>query len=351
MNQLSSRGELFQAVPPSGRSWPAVVTSAVVHMAIVLPVLYFVRDSVATVLPHASHVLAFVSTVPAPDPVLVLPLSAPRKEQPRVADPIAAFTEPAPEPVVARVEPKPVVPEPRREVPAKVDPPKATPPPPPAVTVGTFAASVPSARTTDPVRTVQSAGFDAPAARAPELKSAPAVTGAFDASPANANTRPGSDRAAVVAEAGFGAMNTVAPAARENRAIADAGFGSQPAAATRSAAPQAVRASGFDAPPPATAVAQPARATRIDVPVEILSKPTPAYTDEARALKLEGEVVLEVEFCARGELKVLRLVRGLGHGLDESATRAAQAIRFKPAQTSGRPVDFRSTVHIVFRLA
>lgn len=320
-------------------------------MAIVLPVLYFVRDSVATVLPHASHVLAFVSTVPAPDPVLVLPLSAPRKEQPRVADPIAAFTEPAPEPVVARVEPKPVVPEPRREVPAKVDPPKATPPPPPAVTVGTFAASVPSARTTDPVRTVQSAGFDAPAARAPELKSAPAVTGAFDASPANANTRPGSDRAAVVAEAGFGAMNTVAPAARENRAIADAGFGSQPAAATRSAAPQAVRASGFDAPPPATAVAQPARATRIDVPVEILSKPTPAYTDEARALKLEGEVVLEVEFCARGELKVLRLVRGLGHGLDESATRAAQAIRFKPAQTSGRPVDFRSTVHIVFRLA
>jgi TonB family protein len=351
VNQLSSRGELFQAVPPSGRSWPAVVTSAVVHMAIVLPVLYFVRDSVATVLPHASHVLAFVSTVPAPDPVLVLPLSVPRKEQPRVADPIAAFTEPAPEPVVARVEPKPVVPEPRREVPAKVAPPKATPPPPPAVTVGTFAASVPSARTTDPVRTVQSAGFDAPAARAPELKSAPAVTGAFDASPANANTRPGSDRAAVVADAGFGAMNTVAPAARENRAIADAGFGSQPAAATRRAAPQAVRASGFDAPPPATAVAQPARATRIDVPVEILSKPTPAYTDEARALKLEGEVVLEVEFCARGEIKVLRLVRGLGHGLDESATRAAQAIRFKPAQTSGRPVDFRSTVHIVFRLA
>ena len=351
MNQLSSRGELFQAVPPSGRSWPAVVTSAVVHMAIILPVLYFVRDSVAAVLPHASHVLAFVSTVPAPDPVLVLPLSAPRKEQPRVADPIAAFTEPAPEPVVARVEPKPVVPEPRREVPAKVDPPKATPPPPPAVTVGTFAASVPSARTTDPVRTVQSAGFDAPAARAPELKSAPAVTGAFDASPANANTRPGSDRAAVVADAGFGAMNSVAPAARENRAIVDSGFGSQSAAATRSAAPQAVRASGFDAPPPAAAVAQPARATRIDVPVEILSKPTPAYTDEARALKLEGEVVLEVEFCARGEIKVLRLVRGLGHGLDESATRAAQAIRFKPAQTSGRPVDFRSTVHIVFRLA
>lgn len=356
MNQLSAPAELFQAAPRSRRSWPAVIISAALHLAIVAPVLYFAGDTVAAVLPHASHMRAFVSTVPAPDPAFIVPLSAPTKAQPRVAEPIAAFTQlaPAPEPVDARVEPKPNVPEPRRELPAAVEPPKVTlprPPAPPAVTVGTFAASVPSARTTDPVRTVQSAGFDAPAAQAPELKSAPAVTGAFDASPANANARPGSDRAAVVTDAGFGAMNTVAPAAHENRAIADAGFGGPPAVTPRSAAPQAVRASGFDSPPPAAAVAQPARAARIDVPVEILSKPTPAYTDEARTLKLEGEVVLEVEFCARGEVKVLRLVKGLGHGLDESATRAAQAIRFKPAQTSGRPVDFRSTVHIVFRLA
>ena len=354
MNQSSSTGELFQSAPCSGRSWPAVVISVVLHLAIVVPVLYVARDSVAAVLPRASHMLTFVSRVPAPDPVLVIPSSAPRKEQPRVAEPIAAFTAPAPapEPVIARVEPKPVVPAPRRDVPVNPEAPKPAPPAPPAVIVGTFAASVPSARTTDPVRTVQSAGFDAPAARAPELKSAPAVTGAFDAPPASANARPGSDRAAVVADAGFGTMNTVAPTAHENRAIADAGFGGQPAAAaTRGAAPQAVRDSGFDAPPPVAAAAQAARPARIDVPVEILAKPTPAYSEEARALKLEGEVVLEVEFCAKGDVKVLRLVKGLGHGLDESATRAARAIRFKPAQSNGRPVDFRSTIHIVFRLA
>jgi TonB family protein len=48
---------------------------------------------------------------------------------------------------------------------------------------------------------------------------------------------------------------------------------------------------------------------------------------------------------------VLRVVRGLGHGLDESAIRAANGIRFKPAQRNGHPVDFRTTLTIVFRLA
>ena len=66
---------------------------------------------------------------------------------------------------------------------------------------------------------------------------------------------------------------------------------------------------------------------------------------------VEGDVVLEVEFAATGDVRVLRVLRGLGHGLDESATRAAQGIKFKPAQSSGRPIDFRTTVHIVFRLA
>src|SRR4029077_9800580 len=52
--------------------------------------------------------------------------------------------------------------------------------------------------------------------------------------------------------------------------------------------------------------------------VEITFKPNPTYTDEARALKLEGEVLLEVMFGANGQLHVNRVVRGLGHGLDEA---------------------------------
>ena len=35
--------------------------------------------------------------------------------------------------------------------------------------------------------------------------------------------------------------------------------------------------------------------------VEIISKPSPIYTQEARQLKLEGEVLLEVLFTAGGQ--------------------------------------------------
>ena len=86
-------------------------------------------------------------------------------------------------------------------------------------------------------------------------------------------------------------------------------------------------------------------------PVQILSKPVPVYTPEARALKLEGDVVLEVLFPASGGARVTRVVRGLGHGLDEAATRAVAQIRFTPAKRDGQPVDSASVIHVVFQLA
>jgi TonB family protein len=85
--------------------------------------------------------------------------------------------------------------------------------------------------------------------------------------------------------------------------------------------------------------------------VEITFKPNPTYTDEARQLRLEGEVLLEVMFGANGQLHVNRVVRGLGHGLDEAAISAANKMRFKPALRNGQPVDSTAIVHVVFQLA
>ena len=112
-----------------------------------------------------------------------------------------------------------------------------------------------------------------------------------------------------------------------------------------------VHSAGFDVrqaqrEPVATAPLQ----NRKDTPVEILFKPVPGYTEEAKALRIEGAVVLEVEFGAASDIRVLRVLSGLGHGLDEAAARAAGLIRFKPARSAGSAVDFRTTVHIVFRL-
>lgn len=195
------------------------------------------------------------------------------------------------------------------------------------------------------------AGFDAPAAHAApiEMKRATPV-GSFDTAPANARPQPGSDRPNVVSEAGFGAAMASPALQSLPRQVSLAGFGAS-RAETPTPSGGSVKTTDFDAREAPRAAAPAPPPVRIDEPVEILTKPTPAYTDEARAQKIEGDVVLEVEFTAAGEVHVLRVVRGLGHGLDESARRAALGMRFKPAKSGGRPVDFRTTVHIVFRLA
>jgi TonB family protein len=68
-------------------------------------------------------------------------------------------------------------------------------------------------------------------------------------------------------------------------------------------------------------------------------------------MKIEGDVVIDLVFLANGSIQINRVVNGLGHGLDESAVRAAQQIKFKPAKREGEPVDFPARVRIEFRLA
>jgi TonB family protein len=86
-------------------------------------------------------------------------------------------------------------------------------------------------------------------------------------------------------------------------------------------------------------------------PVRILWKPVPEYTDAARERRIEGDVVLLVRFLARGAVETLRVVSGLGCGLDEHAVNAAMAIRFKPATHNNQPIDYIAQVRIRFELA
>jgi len=88
-----------------------------------------------------------------------------------------------------------------------------------------------------------------------------------------------------------------------------------------------------------------------DTTPTILDKPRPEYTAEGRSLRIEGDVVIDLVFLANGSIQINRVVNGLGHGLDESAVRAAQQIKFKPAKREGEPVDFPARVHVEFRLA
>jgi TonB family protein len=132
--------------------------------------------------------------------------------------------------------------------------------------------------------------------------------------------------------------------------VASADFGSGVATAGHGVH-GTVQQSGFGAQQPVQKVA---KTVTVDAPttgVEILSKPTPVYTQEARDLKLEGQVLLDILFTADGRVQVQRVVRGLGHGLDEAAQVAASKMRFKPAMKNGQSVDSTAVVHVVFQLA
>ena len=136
--------------------------------------------------------------------------------------------------------------------------------------------------------------------------------------------------------------------------VASADFGTGVASGGRTSGKGAIATGGFATEQVAQStgpkIVQPDSAGA-STPVEITFKPNPAYTDEARSMKLEGEVLLEVSFSANGKLQVNRVVRGLGHGLDEAAVAAANKIRFKPALRGGQPVDSTAVVHVTFQLA
>jgi len=194
-----------------------------------------------------------------------------------------------------------------------------------------------------PAQKVQTGGFGDPngvvASTGKAGKVQIAQLGGFDlpSGPSVGNGTGGASGArAVVASAGFGSgAATSTPGNGRMRQVAQsAGFGEAQAAAT---APQAIKRVAL----------KEAAVTG----VEILQKPTPEYTEEARRLRIEGEVLLDVVFNADGQLQVVRIVRGLGHGLDEAAVRAAERVRFKPALREGRAVDSKATLHIVFQLA
>ena len=169
--------------------------------------------------------------------------------------------------------------------------------------------------------------------------------------------------AAVVQTGGFGDPNGVP--ASEHSEVAnirakgsfDLPSGSGHGNGTGGANPGMVASSGFGNGAietnnanihPKTAPRQPSNGA--NTPVEITFKPKADYTDEGRKQKINGEVRLEVLFKSDGQAHVIRVVQGLGFGLDEQAVKAAEQIKFKPALHEGQPIDSMAQVHIIFEL-
>jgi len=351
-------GARLSTLPETKPRWSALLTStlfqgAVAAFLVILPMFFpqkLVTQIEYAVVPLTAPQTEFPVAKPQPPPPVhaakKLEPTPPPVEQPEpahVARLIAPrpLNVPKPKPVVTRSQeaPKldPVLAEAKFEAP---DDQPARPREP--VKVGNLSTgSAAPATLSLPVEKVQTGGFGDPDGLSgpnnPNKRANIARAGSFDlpVGPGNGNGSGGAKGArGTVASTGFGNGVAIPPAGN-------------------SAPRGTVQAGGFstaavDAQAPKQKAAETVAAVQS---VVILAKPNPVYSDEARKLGIEGEVLVQVVFPASGPVQIVRVVKGLGHGLDEAAVRAAEQIRFKPALQEGKPVDFPATVHIVFQLA
>jgi TonB family protein len=76
----------------------------------------------------------------------------------------------------------------------------------------------------------------------------------------------------------------------------------------------------------------------------------PVYTEEGRRRNVEGDVVMEVVVKADGSVGTVRVLQGLGAGLDQRAIEAVRQWRFSPARRFGTPVDVLVEIAVEFKL-
>lgn len=85
-------------------------------------------------------------------------------------------------------------------------------------------------------------------------------------------------------------------------------------------------------------------------PPRLLREVKAAYTDEARRANITGEVEMEITIRRDGTVSDVRVVRGLGGGLNDRAVAAVRQWRFAPARLKGTPVDVIVEVSVEFTL-
>ena len=82
----------------------------------------------------------------------------------------------------------------------------------------------------------------------------------------------------------------------------------------------------------------------------LLREVKPDYTEEARRRGVEGDVVLEIIVRADGSVTGVKVLQGLGAGLDQRAADAIRQWRFSPARRQGQAVDVVVEIAVEFKL-
>jgi len=82
----------------------------------------------------------------------------------------------------------------------------------------------------------------------------------------------------------------------------------------------------------------------------VLFAPEPEFSEEARKAKTSGNVLVYLQVDTNGRPMHVRVLRGIGMGLDEKAVEAVSHYKFKPAMENGHPVTVEMQVEVNFEI-
>jgi TonB family protein len=353
---MGTQRSTFGLLPEPDRRMGSFGLSMVINISVAALLLLLTIAQVHQVRQHRMQTTELIFPVEQPKPYVppVPKMKLPPPPKVAVEQPKIQMPKPTPEPpkVAEMKMPTPVVPK------IEAAPPKRVAPP-PQPKVGLFQSPKPTQVANNMAApSVKTGGFGDPqgvhpnpsANRQPTI----AAVGSFEGTPGIGPAAAGAARRGSVQGVAFGSgvANGVA-GGHDHGTVASTGFGNGVVGGTGHAGSHgSVASGGFGGNVYGPAAAQTVRQqAAAETPIVVLSKPLPAYTPEARQLKVEGDVTLQVRFLASGQVEVLRVLNGLGHGLDEQAKIAAEHIRFKPATRDGRAVDQISVIHVTFQMA
>ena len=81
-----------------------------------------------------------------------------------------------------------------------------------------------------------------------------------------------------------------------------------------------------------------------------IRRPNPDFTPQAKERQVNGNVLLAVTIGKDGAVRNVKVLHGLGYGLDESAVdTVSRRWLFKPSTLNGQPVTVQALIEVTFR--
>jgi len=347
-NPLPIRAD-FGLLPETKKSPASFVTSAVINVAVLALLIYVGMTAKKVIETHKYEQTELIFPTPPPPPIKIKMPPPPKVEPPK--PPVAKIEPPKidlPKPVPVP-EVKPLHMEPKEQPVLKASKPQVVlAPQPKAALTAAAPAQVPQQHpSTQPVHLGETFGVT------PNPNANKPATVAAIGNPYGGMNGPAVAPKGVVGSAGIGNGTRSGSNAGTVGRVASAGLpgGTGTGNGNSTYGNGKVATAGIPAVQRTVSAVPPPTETPKSTNLEVISKPPVRYTEEARALKIQGDVVLRVTFTANGQVEVQGVVHGLGHGLDEEARRVAQQIRFHPATRNGQAVDMTTNITITFQLA